>query len=40
MKIYQTKFDKSQGKYTMIQLNKIHVKNKFKIPEITWDEEF
>ena len=40
MKIYQTKFDKSQSKYTMIQLNKIQLNSKFKIPKITWDEEF
>ena len=40
MKIYETKFDKSQSKYTMIQWNKRQLNNKFKISEITWDEEF
>ena len=40
MKIYETKFDKSPSKYTMIQWNKIQINNKFKISEITWDEEF
>ena len=40
MKIYETKLDKSQSKYTTIQWNKIQLNNKFKISEITWDEEF
>ena len=40
MKIYETKFDKSPSKYTMIQWNTIQINNKFKISEITWDEEF
>ena len=34
MKIYKTKFDKSQNKYTMIQLNPCKYKDEYNIYEL------